>query len=89
MTCRKLRDGYRFRHYSANYGKKPGLYFENIMSPSGSGRRLHEKEIVEIRDWLSRYINKHITQKPRQLEVEARAHARAILRAVDEIEAKK
>lgn len=89
MTSRKLRDGYQFRHFSAAYGKKPGLYFNNVMGKSGNGRLLNPKEIVEIRDWLSRYINQYINQKPRHLEVEARAHARAILRTVDELEANK
>lgn len=89
MTSKHIRFGYRFRHYGEQYGKKPGLYFENIMGPSGNGRRLSDNDIVDIRDWLSRYINRYIHKKPTNLTVEARAHSRSVLRLLDEIEAKR
>lgn len=83
---RKIKAGYRFR--AARPFQKSGLYFEYILDHPKDGYRINDKDVVEIRDFLSRYINYHIKQIDTELTKDIRAKARAIERAANKIESK-
>lgn len=84
---RKIRHGYEFRHFGDNYEKKPGLYFTNKFWNPSEGYRLSEIEIVEIRDWLTRYINEYHLQTIPPVVTEMKAKARSIIRGLEQMEA--
>lgn len=82
-----FKGGYQFRHYGTQYQKVPGLFFSNIMWSHKDKIRLRDKQILELHEWLSRYINTYIHKTPDELTASSRAHARAIIRNVNKIEA--
>lgn len=89
VNRRKIKEMWQFRHFGPSYKtKKPGLYFGNCGSISKDAwSRISEKDVVEIRDWLSRYINEHQLKNPHPLAPEMRVKARAIIRGLEKIEA--
>ncbi len=87
MVSRKLRDGYYFRVEKKFMKEKAGLYFDNIFRDKGRPLRMTDREVTEIRDFLSRYLKR---DKPkREIFIETRANARKVLRGLDSLEAKR
>lgn len=84
---KKIKAGFRFR--VPRKDEKQGLYFDNIMWDSMDRYKISDINAIEIRDWLSRYINKYIYKSDTNLTVESKAHARAIIRNQDKIESER
>lgn len=88
MTHRKrLRGVYEFRHFGENYKpEKPGLYLNNFMAIKDR-HFIPDKEVVEIRDWLTRYINDHLLKTTSPNIVDMKTKSRAILKGLEKLEA--
>lgn len=84
----KLKHGFYFRYFGENYNvKKPGLFFLNHFWKAGEKIPLRDKEIIELRDWLSRYINERILKTVPASIPEMRSSARAIEKGLKKLEA--
>jgi hypothetical protein len=62
VTSKRLRHGFKLdvKHSERLIPSKRGLYFQSIWHSIDS--KLSDTEVVELRDWLSRYIAEFITK---------------------------
>lgn len=62
MIRKRIRHGYEFRLMYKKKGahlKRPQIHFGFIFRGNKEYQSLSDTDVVEIRDWLSRYINTH------------------------------
>lgn len=86
VNRKKMRHGFYFRHFGEQYNIKPGLYFDNTTWDRSHKFRLSNREIIELRDWLSRYINEQILKTIPASIPEMKANARSIERGLQKLE---
>lgn len=86
-----IRGGFQFRHFGKQYfpENKTGLYFGSIWERRKDFDRLGEKEVIELRDWLTRYINTYYLKSVPPSIPDMRAKSRSIIRQLDQLEAGK
>lgn len=88
INRKKIKGGFYFRHFGESYSpKKPGLYFCYILDTFKDHKRINDKDIVELRDWLSRYINTYHLKTISPLGPEMKAKARSIIKGIEALEA--
>lgn len=90
MKRKKIRHGYEFKLMRKTKGahlKRPQVHFGNTFD-CDNYQSLSDTDVVEIRDWLSRYINEFIKQTP-ALEATkfSRICANRIIKNLNRIEA--
>jgi predicted translin family RNA/ssDNA-binding protein len=88
VNRKRIKGGFYFRHFGKNYkSKKPGLYLCNLWEKIDKSDRISDKKILEITEWLNRYCNQFIHKAATTSFEETRSKARAVVRAVEILEA--
>lgn len=90
VNRKMIRQLYQFRHFGEQYNNRrgPGLYFGNCGSINKDNWSfIPPKEVVEIRDWLSRYINQYQLKSVSPLIPDMKAKSRSIIRGLEKMEA--
>ena len=95
MRERQIRAGYRLRlgrSWKIKNGSERAdtLYFDNIRdAPKDKAYRLSSTDVIDLHEFLGRFIQKHIKKSNHILSAESRAHARAIERNMLTLESRK
>ena len=90
MINRKMIKGmWQFRHFGPQYkNKKTGLHFGNCGSINPNNwHHMTDKQVIEVRDWLSRYINTYHLKSVSPLIPDMKAKSRSIIRGLEKMEA--
>lgn len=91
MRRKKIINLYEFRLMTKIKGahlKRPQLHFGYGLDKPSDYWRLSDSTVIEIRNWLSRYINEHINPKPEGEIIRAsRVHANQITKNMNKLEA--
>jgi len=91
MREKRISHGYHFRVMKKEKGshlKRPQIHFGWIFGKVNEYQSLSDTQVIEIRDWLSRYINTYVKQAPLSETLkQSRVCAHRILKNINRIEA--
>lgn len=89
VNRKRIREFWQFRHFGKSYpSKRPGLYFGNCSAIGfDNWAFIPDKEVIEIRDWLSRYINIYHLKSVSPRIPDMKAKSRSIMRGLEKLEA--
>lgn len=87
VQCKKIKY-HKFRYFTGKGygGLKEGLYFYNRFEKVEKCDRISEVEVLALTEWLNRYCAQHIHNKNSTSFAEARAKARATVKAIEILE---
>lgn len=90
MRCKKINGSFQFRIQKKKKGshlKRPQMHFGSIFEAYKDYMALSDSRVIELRDWLSRYINQYITPTPAgELVRTSRIRANQIIKNMDKLE---
>lgn len=90
MKNKRIWNGYEFRLMKKIKGahlKRPQIHFGYFLDFKNDYRALSDTKVIEIRDWLSRYINENIRQTAAsEMLKTSRVSANRIMKNMDKLE---
>ena len=88
----RIRTDYEFRLMKKRKGshlKRPQIHIGNPWGSLGEYHAMSDSKVIELRDWLSRYINENIKQTPEsELLKSSRASAMRVVKNINKMESK-
>lgn len=93
MRCKKIHSGLEFRLMKKKKGahlKRPQIHFGSVWDMPSGYRSLSDTHVIELRDWLSRYIDEYVNETPHGEIIKAsRVHANRIRQNMDKLAGKR
>lgn len=89
VNRKRIKGLWQFRHFGKFYKmKKEGLHFGNTSGLAiNNWEYISDKEVIEIRDWLSRYINTFHLKSVSPRIPDMKAKSRSIIHGLEKLEA--